>query len=56
MEGRGKNELLAASNNDFVIILGERIIKVNFVKDSNEEVEKMRIVDGGQVYYANRVK
>ena len=56
VEGRGKNELLAASNNDFAIILGERIINVTFVKDSNEEVEEMRIVDGGQVYYANRVK
>ncbi len=56
VEGRGKNELLAASDNDFAIILGERIINVTFVKDSKEEVEKMRIVDGGQVFYANRVK
>jgi hypothetical protein len=56
VEGRGKNELLAASNNDFAIILGERIINVTFVRDSKEEVEKMRIVDGGQVSYANRVK
>ncbi len=56
VEGGGKNELLAASDNDFAIILGERIINVTFVKDSNEKVEKMRIVDGGQVFYANRVK
>lgn len=56
VEGGGKGELLAASDNDFAIIRGEQIIKINFVKDSNEEVEQMRIVDGGQVFYANRVK
>ncbi len=56
VEGGGKNELLAASNNDFAIILGERIINVTFVKDSNEKIGKMRIVDGGQVFYANRVR
>ena len=55
-EGGGKNELLAASNKDFAIILPGRTIKVTFVKDSNEEVEKIWIVDGGQVFYANRVK
>jgi hypothetical protein len=56
VEGVGKGELLAASNNDFAIILGEQIINVTFVRHGNEEVEKMRIVDGGQVFYANRVK
>ena len=56
IEGGGKNELLAASNNDFDIILPGRTVKVTFVKDSNEEVDKMRIIDGGQVFYANRVK
>ena len=56
VQGGGKNELLAETNNDFAIILPERTVKVTFVKDSSEEVEKMRIVDGGQVFYANRVK
>jgi hypothetical protein len=55
-EGRGKNELLAASNKDFAIILPGGTIKVTFVKDSNEEVEKILIVDAVGVYYANRVK
>lgn len=54
--GGEKNELLAASNNDFAIFLPGWTIKVTFVKDSNEEIEKMRMVDGGKVFYANRVK
>jgi hypothetical protein len=39
-----------------LVFLPGAYLNVAFVRDSNEEVEKMRIVDGGQVFYANRVK
>ena len=43
VEGQGKMELLAVSDNEFAVILPNQTIKVNFEKDSNDEVEKMRI-------------
>jgi hypothetical protein len=56
VEGQGKMELLAASDNDFAVILPNQTIKVTIEKDNNDEVEKIRIDTGGQISYANRVK
>ena len=55
VEGQGKMELLAASDNEFAVIVPNQTIKVFFEKDSNDEVEKIRIDVDGQISFANRV-
>jgi hypothetical protein len=56
VESQGKTELLAASDNEFALILPNQTIKVTFEKGNNNEVAKMRIDVQGQISFANRVK
>ena len=56
VEGQDKMELLAASDNEFAVILPDQTIKVFFEKDNNDEVDKIRIDVQGQISLANRVK